>query len=41
MLLTAVMQVEAAGGPAEAVDENLEVDSLKILIPELIPSMKD
>ena len=41
MLLTAVMQVEAAGGPAEAVDDHLEVDSLKILIPEVIPSMKD
>ena len=38
MLLTAVMQVEAAGGPGEAVDDHLEVDSLKILIPVM---MKD
>ena len=41
MLLTAVMQVEAAGGLGEAVDDHLEVDSLKILIPEVIPSMRD
>ena len=41
MLLTSVMQVEAAGGPGEAVDDHFEVDSLKILIPVMISSMKD